>query len=166
VPTIELETDIAAPVQRCFDLARSVDVHVVSAEHTGERAVAGVTAGLMGAGDWVTWRARHLGVWQRLTTRITAFEPPHYFRDSMVRGAFARFDHDHWFDPQPDGTTRMRDRFAFESPLGVLGRIANATFLTGYMRRFLIDRNALLKRAAESDQWRALLDGPRSPVGP
>lgn len=157
VPVVELETRIAAPVGRCFDLARSVDAHLLSADQTGERAIAGVTSGLMGEGDWVTWQARHLGVRQTLTVRITAFDAPHHFRDSMVRGAFARFDHDHWFDDEGGGTTRMRDRFAFEAPLGVLGRIANALFLTSYMRRFLCERNAFLKRVAESEDWRRLL---------
>lgn len=158
MPVIELETVVAAPVRRCFDLARSVDAHVLSTGATGEEAVDGVTSGLLGPGDWVTWRARHLGVRQRLTTRMTAFEAPHYFRDSMVRGAFAGFDHDHWFDELPGGSTRMRDRFAFESPLGVLGRVANGLFLTSYMRRFLVERNAVLKRVAESNEWRRYLE--------
>ena len=90
MPRIELVLDIDAPIERCFDLARSVDVHLQSTASTDERAVAGVTTGLMGLGDTVTWEARHLGVRQRLTTRITAYEPPLHFRDSQVRGAFAR----------------------------------------------------------------------------
>lgn len=41
----------------------------------------------------MTWRARHFGIWQTLTSTISAFEPPMYFRDSMIRGAFECFDH-------------------------------------------------------------------------
>lgn len=158
MPVIELATPIRAPIERCFDLARSVDVHLAGARDTGERAVAGVVRGLLGPGDEVTWRARHFGVWQRLTSKITAFERPHRFRDSMVRGAFARFDHDHLF-AQDGEVTIMRDRFDFTSPLGPLGRVADALFLTRYMRAFLSERNRVMREVAESEQWRNFING-------
>lgn len=156
MPIIELVTPIRAPIERCFDLARSVDVHLAGASGTGERAVAGVVRGLLGPGDEVTWRARHFGVWQRLTSRITLFERPRRFRDSMVRGAFARFDHDHLFEAAGEETI-MRDRFDFTSPLGPLGRLADALILTRYMRGFLVARNRVLREVAESDRWREFL---------
>lgn len=156
MPVIELVAPIRAPIERCFDLARSVDVHLAGARETGERAVAGVVRGLLGPGDEVTWRARHFGVWQRLTSKITQFERPHRFRDSMVRGAFARFDHDHLFAADGE-VTIMRDRFDFTSPLGPLGRLADVLFLESYMRAFLIERNRVLREVAESDGWREFL---------
>jgi ligand-binding SRPBCC domain-containing protein len=97
MPTIRLEMQIAAPIERCFDLARSVDLHRDSVVHTGERAIAGVTTGLMRMGDWVTWEAKHFGVRQRLTSRIIAYERPVRFVDEMVSGAFKRFAHVHEF---------------------------------------------------------------------
>ncbi|MDC0720924.1 SRPBCC family protein [Nannocystis bainbridge] len=156
MPVIELVTPIHAPIERCFDLARSVEVHLAGAGETGERAVAGVVRGLLGPGDEVTWRARHFGVWQLLTSRITVFERPRRFRDSMTRGAFARFDHDHLFEADADRTI-MRDRFDFTSPLGPLGRLADALVLTRYMRGFLVERNRMLREIAESDRWSELL---------
>ena len=156
MPTIELTTHILAPPARCFDLSLSVDLHVESTRETGERAVAGVTRGLLGAGDEVTWSAVHFGVRQTLTSRITMFDRPRHFRDSMVRGAFRRFDHDHSFVARGDAT-EMRDVFDFESPLGALGRAVDALVLTRYLRRFLERRNEVIKRAAESDDWRGLL---------
>ena len=156
LPVLHLTTEIHAPVARCFDLARSVDLHMHSTAATGETVVDGVRSGLMGPGDVVTWRARHFGVRQRLTSRITAFDRPHHFRDSMVRGAFARFNHDHRFH-EVGGVTVMTDVFDFDSPLGPLGRIADALVLTAYLRRFLARRNDVLKTIAESDGWRALL---------
>ncbi|WAS89972.1 SRPBCC family protein [Nannocystis punicea] len=158
MPILELVTPIRAPIERCFDLARSVDVHLAGAGETGERAVAGVVRGLLGPGDEVTWRARHFGVWQTLTSRITLFERPRRFRDSMVRGAFARFDHDHLFEADGDCTI-MRDRFDFTSPLGPLGRLADALVLTRYMRGFLVERNRVLREIAESDRWGEFLAG-------
>lgn len=68
----------------------------------------------------------------------------------MVSGAFARFDHDHWFEALDGGATRMLDVFDFDAPLGLLGRAASRLFLTRYMRRFLVTRNAELQRVAES----------------
>ena len=150
MPRIELALDIDAPIDRCFDLARSVDVHLQSTASTEERAVAGVTTGLMGLGDTVTWEARHLGVRQRLTTRITAYDRPSHFRDSQVRGAFERFDHDHYFESMPNGHTRMRDIFDYTAPLGLLGVLADRLFLTRYMRRFLLRRSEVIARLAES----------------
>lgn len=159
MPVIELTTLIDAPIERVFDLARSLDLHMASTARTGERAVDGVTSGLLGAGQEVTWRARHFGVWQTLTSRMTAFEPPDHFRDSMVRGAFARFDHDHFFERTGPGgaQTRMRDVFDFTSPLGPLGSLADRLFLTRYMRGFLEERNRLLRETAEGPRWKDYL---------
>lgn len=153
MPTIELATSIAAPIERVFDLARSIDFHTKSTSKTGERAVAGVTSGLIGPGQEVTWRARHFGVWQSLTVRITAFERPTHFADAMLRGAFRSMEHHHYFEQSVSGTT-MRDVFSFQSPLGILGRIADSLFLTRYMKSFLIERNQVIKSTAESDDWK------------
>jgi ligand-binding SRPBCC domain-containing protein len=162
MPRIELTTWIAAPVERCFDLSRSVELHLRSTAETGEQVIAGVTSGLLGPGDEVTWRARHLGIWQTLSSRMTTFDRPRHFRDSMVAGAFQRFDHDHFFEPERDGTT-MRDVFDYTSPLGALGRVADALFLERYMRRLLEIRNRELKAIAESDEWERLLPTIRGP---
>jgi ligand-binding SRPBCC domain-containing protein len=132
---------------------------MASTAQTGERAVAGVTSGLMGLGQEVTWRARHFGTWQHLTSRITAFVRPLHFRDSMVRGAFQHFDHDHFFSQRGELTV-MRDVFDFQSPFGILGRSADRLFLTNYMRRLLLTRNALIKTVAETEQWRQYILPP------
>jgi len=150
---IQLSTPIAAPPERVFDLARSVDAHQQSAGNTHERAVAGVTRGLIGMGDEVTWEARHFGLKQRLTVRVTEFERPRRFQDIMVSGAFKSMKHDHEFTGRPEGTLMM-DRFEFESPFGILGWLADRLFLVNYMRRFLIGRNLVLKNLAESEGWR------------
>ena len=158
---IELSTTIAAPRERCFDLARSVELHVRSTSATGERAVGGRTAGLLGPGDEVTWRAWHLGVRQSLSGRISAYDRPRHFRDTMLRGAFARLVHDHFFDEADGGGTRMRDVLEYAAPLGPLGRLAERLFLTAYLRRFLEARNRELKAVAESDAWRQFVPTDR-----
>jgi ligand-binding SRPBCC domain-containing protein len=148
MPVIEIVTRIEAPSEICFDLARDIDLHVKSTAGTNERAVGGVTSGLIGLGEEVTWEATHLFVRQRLTSRITAFDRPRHFRDSLVSGAFRRFDHDHFFSPEA-GSTIMRDVFDYESPFGWLGRIADALFLRSYLEGLLTRRARVIRMVAE-----------------
>jgi len=94
---IRLSTLIYAPRERVFDLARCIDAHQVSATGTQERAVAGITSGLIDLNDEVTWEARHFGLTQRLTVRVTELVRPIHFQDVMVAGAFKTMVHDHDF---------------------------------------------------------------------
>ena len=156
MPVIELKIDIAAPIEICFDLARSIDFHQLSTGSTRERAVAGVTSGLIGLGETVTWEATHFGVRQRLTSTITAYDRLHHFRDEMVKGAFSYIRHDHFFE-EKNGLTIMTDRFDFGSPLGILGRLADRLVLVNYLRKFINHRNSLIKQYAESAEWKNIL---------
>lgn len=147
---LALETWIDAPPQDCFDAARDLDLHTRSLAHTGERAVGGRTSGLIEPGEEVTWRARHFGVTQHFTSKITAFDRPVSFQDTMQRGAFRTFVHDHIFTPHDSGGTTMTDVLCFSAPLGLLGRIAERLVLRGYLERLLTARAAAVKEAAEA----------------
>ncbi len=149
MPRVILETRIDVPIGVCFDLARDIDVHALTTAQTGERAVAGVMHGKIGAGDTVTFEARHLGVRQRLSSRMTQFDAPHVFADEMTQGAFKSLTHVHEFFAVPGGTL-MRDTITWVSPLGVLGAIADKLFLTRHMRNFVTQRNQKLKEIAEA----------------
>lgn len=151
MPVISLQTTINAPIERCFDLARSVEAHIYSTSRTRERAVGGVTSGLLSLGDNVTWEAVHFGIKQCLTSKITRCDKPHVFTDEMVRGAFHSFTHTHEFRPAKNGTI-MLDTFKYESPLGFIGVLADKFFLERYMRNFIKERALYLKKIAESDQ--------------
>jgi ligand-binding SRPBCC domain-containing protein len=157
--TIDDLTIIRAPIERCFDLARSVEVHLAGNVHWGESAVAvgGITSGLLSMSQRVTWRAKHFGVWHELTSEITGIERPGYFQDTMIRGIFRFMQHDHWFRSLSADQTEMRDVFRFASPLWVLGRFAEIGLLRRYMHNLLRERNAVLKRIAESPEWRQYL---------
>jgi len=145
---IRLETHIKAPIEICFDVSRDIDVHIESTKHTGETAIAGTTSGRIGLGESVTWRAKHLGVWQTLSSKITAFNTPTYFTDEMIHGAFKSFKHEHIFETKEEYTL-MIDVFQFESPFGLLGKLVNQLFLTAYMRNLLMHRNEVIKKEAE-----------------
>jgi ligand-binding SRPBCC domain-containing protein len=146
---IHLETEIAAPVERVFDLARDIDFHQRSMEQTGERAVGGRTAGLIGPGESVTWRARVLGLTWSLTSRISEFEPPMRFVDEQVSGPFAWFRHEHGFEATPSGT-RMVDDWDHAARFGPIGTVVDALVLGPLMRRLLVARNAALLLEAEA----------------
>jgi ligand-binding SRPBCC domain-containing protein len=148
MPKIELTTKINVPAEKVFDLARSIDLHMESTKQTGEKAIAGKTTGLIELCETVTWRAKHFGLWQTLTSKITAFDRPNFFVDEMVQGAFKSFRHEHHFT-KVDNHTVMKDVFVFESPLGILGRIFNWLVLTRYMTKLLKERNRVIKESAE-----------------
>jgi ligand-binding SRPBCC domain-containing protein len=148
MPVIELTTLIKAPVTICFDLARSIDLHKLSTAGTSEEAIGGVTSGLIGKGEQVTWRAKHFGITQQLTSKITAFDYPFHFRDEMLEGAFKMIKHDHIFE-DAGSMTVMKDKFHFESPGGIIGHIFNKLILEKYLRKLLEKRNQMIKAVAE-----------------
>jgi ligand-binding SRPBCC domain-containing protein len=157
MPKIEIRTEINAKKEIVFDLSRSIDLHKISTKHTDEEAIGGVTSGLIGLNQSVTWRAKHFGIYQNLTSKITAFEYPIFFSDEMVKGAFKSFRHEHHFEDTINGTL-MIDYFDYQSPLGLLGTIVDSLFLRKYMTDLLEKRNTTIKEFAESDKWKQLIE--------
>jgi ligand-binding SRPBCC domain-containing protein len=141
MPLIRLFTEINAPIERVFDLARSIDVHKNSTKHTNETAIAGKTSGLIELHDTVTWRAKHLGFYQTLTSKITQYNRPYFFEDCMLEGIFKGFQHQHIFEKIGD----------------IIGKEADKLFLENYMRNLLIKRNQVIKEIAEGEDWREVL---------
>jgi ligand-binding SRPBCC domain-containing protein len=135
--SFECRTVSALPVEQLFDRARSIDLHLESQKASGERAVKGVTSGLIGDGQDVTWRARHFGIPLTMTSRVTAFDYPHSFTDEQVKGPFKAFRHVHDFAPTATGSV-MIDRVEFSAPLGFLGRAVERLFLTRYLERLIV----------------------------
>lgn len=159
LPIITLKFFIEAPSALCFDLARSIDLHMVSTEQTGEKAIAGVTTSLIGLGESVTWRAKHFGIWQTLTSKITEFDYPHGFVDEMAEGAFKHFHHQHLFK-ETEGSTLMTDTFEYSVPYGILGKLFDRLVLNRYMTHLLSQRNMVIRQYAESGGWRKILRLP------
>ena len=157
MPTIHLTTFIAAPVERVFDLSRSIDVHKKSLAHTNEQAVAGTTSGLIQQNETGTWKAKHLGKVRVLKVKISSMTAPQSFTDELVNGDFKEMKHEHHFKPIKNGTL-MIDLFSFESPYGSIGKMANYIFLKRYLRKLLERRNLAIKEYAETDKWKFLLN--------
>jgi len=156
MPIIKIETIIHAPIERCFLLSTSIDLHKLSTSQTKEQAIAGVTQGLIGLNETVTWRAKHFGLWHKLKVKITAYDAPYFFVDEMLEGTFSHMKHKHEFK-FIDGRTVMNDTFDFSSPMGFIGKIVDHLILEKYMTRFVIERNQTLKEFAESDRWKEIL---------
>lgn len=156
--TIELITTIKAPVSYCFDLSRSVTLHMISTRHTHETVVSGKQDGLFEKGDIVTWRARHFGIYQQLTMQITQMEYPVYFEDIMLKGIFKSIRHQHFF-AEENGQTVLKDIFQYETPFSFVGNCFDYLVLKHYMTRLLLKRNETIKTWAE-DSRQGLLPGP------
>jgi hypothetical protein len=156
---LEEITIIDAPIERCFDLARSVEVHLLDNIHGGEQALAidGVTSGLPELSQRVTWRAKHFGVWHNVTTEYSVMQPPTCFQTIMVKGVFRSMQADHYFRTLPSGATEMKDDFRVAAPLPLLGPLAEILFLRHYMLMLLRERNTVIKQLAQSSDWQRYL---------
>jgi ligand-binding SRPBCC domain-containing protein len=147
--SIRVETVIKAPIDRCFDLARSVEAHLASTAKTKERVVGGRKEGLFEVGDSVTWEAEYFGLRLRQGSTITRFEPPHVFVDEGTTGPLGNFRHVHQFVPEL-GATLMVDTFEYELPVRLGGRLTERLLVERRLRRMLTDRAAYLKQQAEA----------------
>ena len=157
MPRIKIRTEIKSKKEIVFDLSRSIDLHKTSTAHTNEQAIAGKVSGLIELNESVTWRAKHFGVYQNLTSKITEFDKPNYFVDEMQEGAFKEFKHEHHFT-ELNGETLMIDIFNYKSPFGILGELADRIFLEKYMTELLSKRNQVVKEFAESEKWKTVLN--------
>ena len=73
MPIIKLTTEINnANVEIVFDLIRSIDLHKIAAH----KSKAATIAGLISLNETVTWKAKHLGFTQELTSKITDYIYP------------------------------------------------------------------------------------------
>ncbi len=149
MPHIIVETEIDADITVCFDLARDIGFYYHSLKKLTEIPVSGKTSGLVEKGDYTTWETNHLIFTQLLTLKVVEFNPPILFVDQMVKGEFKAYRHEHIFEEHA-GKTKMIDKFYFESPYGILGQIVDTLFLKRHIKGLLLNRNAQLKKKAES----------------
>jgi ligand-binding SRPBCC domain-containing protein len=154
---IHLTTFINAPIERVFDLSRSITLHKITTSKTGEKAIAGVTSGLISKNETVTWQAKHLYKTRQFTSKITEMQSPLLFIDEMIKGDFKNFSHQHHFKKVENGTI-MIDLIDFESPYAVLGKIVDGIFLKNYIEKFLLERNSIIKEYAETGKWKVILN--------
>ncbi|WJS95251.1 SRPBCC family protein [Flavobacterium johnsoniae] len=146
--TINLTTKINASKKIIFDASRNIDIHQQSASPTKEKAIAGVTSGLINLNETVTWRGKHFGFYLTHKSRITAMNLYDYFVDEMEKGKFKSFRHEHFFEEKNDFTI-MKDKLLYETPFGVFGKLFDVLFLKKHLTNFLLERNKVLKEVSE-----------------
>jgi ligand-binding SRPBCC domain-containing protein len=146
--TIHLYTKIKATKQVVFDLSRDIDIHQNSASQTDEKAIDGVTSGLIQYNETVTWRGKHFGVYFTHKSRMTVMDLYDYFVDEMEDGTFKSFKHEYFFSEE-NGITLMSDRLQYETPYGIFGKWFDVLILKKHLTNFLLNRNKVLKELAE-----------------
>lgn len=150
MPTIYLETIIAAPIEVVFDASRDIRVHAEADKAHNLRAIAGVTDRPINLNETVTWEGKHFGFNLNHTSKIIAMNRPDSFADEMIKGMFGHWRHLHKFETLEDGKTKMTDLVDYASPFWILGKIVDAVYLKNYMTKFLLEHNKNIKKVAEA----------------
>ncbi len=149
--TIHLITKIKAPIETVFNNSRNITIHIETASKTNEKAIAGVTSGLIELDETVTWEGIHFGLKLQHQSKITQMQFPNHFTDEMLKGYFKTFKHEHTFTHE-NGTTIMEDKLMYETPFGIFGKIFDKIVLEKYLTNFLLERNRSLKILSENQQ--------------
>lgn len=150
---VKENTHIEAPIERCFLLSTSIEL---VGKVLGMQPVSGKTSGLIVDHDQLVWRGWKFGLPQMHETLITGYDYPHFFQDTMGRGRFRYFQHDHGFD-YVDGHTLLHDTVRFSMPLGLAGRLVGRHIMVPHIRDLMQRRFAMLKQLAEGEGWREYL---------
>jgi ligand-binding SRPBCC domain-containing protein len=146
---------IHAPIDRVFALSCSV---AIVERELGMRPVAGRTSGLVSAGDTIRWQGMQLGFSNYHVSLIVpeTWDPPHFFQDRMIAGRFKSFEHDHHLTESAEGT-RLDDEVRFSMKLRWGGALTGRLIVAPHIRRLMRRRFHLLKRLAETDEWKQYL---------
>ncbi len=80
-------------------------------------------------GTLIDYRLSLFGIPFRWRTLIEIFEPEERFVDRQLKGPYSLWRHTHTFE-EVEGGTRMTDHVEYAVPLGPLGSVARAIFVT------------------------------------
>ncbi len=97
-------------------------------------------------GTRIEYRIRPLRVPQRWTTEIVEYQPQRRFVDVQAKGPYRYWRHEHTFEDAGDRTL-MRDRVAYQMPLGALGRLAHFLFVSRRIREIFDYREKAIREA-------------------
>ena len=148
--TISDSIYINAPIDRCFLLSTNVEL---AGKTYGMRPLEGKTRGLLEAEDRLMWAGWVFGMPQMHESQITQYDRPNFFQDTMGRGRFKRYQHDHYFYVM-DERTVLNDKIRFTMPLGFVGRLVGQFVLVPYLSRRLRRRLVLLRKVAQNrKEW-------------
>ena len=154
--TLVSKVVVNAPIERCFDITRSIEAHEDTSILIGGRAVSGTTTGLSELGDETTWSAGFFGLRFKVRTRIEELEAPIRICEKRVSGIPRPFDHTYVLG-LVDGGVLIEDHFNIGFPFGALGDFFLKVVL---LKRLTVVQNHRLesiRKICEGDNWRSYL---------
>ena len=162
MPRIHLTSCIHAPVERVFDLSRSTSVHKAVLRTYRNGRLDGATDGIIGLQDKLTFSLTFMGRQRVVVTRIEEITPPTEMTSSLVkgRGSFDSLRHEQHFKSISNGTLLI-DLLDYEVAYGGLGRILDKLLIKKFLKKYLEQKNGVIKQYAESDKWKVAL-APRT----
>jgi len=151
------ESIIRATPERVFAFHQLPDALArLTPPWAGVRLLSGTSSLEPGSVSAVKLRVAPLG-WVRADYLHVASEPPHYFEDRQVRGAFKSWRHQHFIEAHPQGT-RLVDDIEFEPPFGFPGRMLAPLLILPRLRRIFAFRHEATRAWCEEQiahSWNA-----------
>lgn len=86
----------------------------------------------------------------RIVAEHIAYEPGRMFRDRMVSGPFAKWEHTHLVEPLTDATCTLVDDIEYELPLGRLGALFGGGIARKQLERLFEFRHDVTRRRCEA----------------
>jgi ligand-binding SRPBCC domain-containing protein len=157
MPEIKLTTFIAAPVERVFDLSRSVSL-VKQALLANDIIITGEkTTGLLREGESVTLESKLFFKKRVWKLQITKIVKPEMYIEEQAEGFLKSFTHIRYFKPCENGSFLI-DQVSYDLKQGIAGEVADKMVFRNYLSRVIEIKNASIKQAAESNRWKQYID--------
>ncbi len=116
-----------------------------------ERVEVTARAGGIRDGARVSLRTKIGPVWVRWEIEHRDYIAGRQFRDVLLRGPFARWEHLHLIEPAGAGACVLTDEIRYRLPFGWLGRWGGAAFTRRQLERMFTYRHAVTKADVEAE---------------
>lgn len=87
---------------------------------------------------------------QRVVAEHIAYEPGRMFKDRMLKGPFAKWEHTHLVEPLTDTTCTLIDDIEYELPLGLLGTLLGGGVARHQLQRLFEFRHDVTRQRCET----------------
>jgi uncharacterized protein (TIGR01777 family) len=101
------------------------------------------------AGARVSLRTKVGPVWARWEIEHRDFVAGRQFRDVLLQGPFAKWEHLHLIEPAGDRACVLTDEIRYRLPLGALGRLGGGAFTRRQLARMFAYRHAVTRADLE-----------------
>lgn len=145
----EKRTRIAASAARVFAFHEREDAHeLLTPSWSGQRIIE--RAKSLAVGSRAVIEVKIGPVKQVIIAEHTAYEAGRMFRDTQIKGPFARWEHTHIVEPDGDGASYLVDHVEYELPFGIVGRLGGGVYARRSLARLFDYRHRVTKEACES----------------